>query len=123
MVRGGGDEEEGGSTTTADVHEAVCCTASIALQAKDVLPTGNSDPDGGEHVVVIGCTPPLTVGRSVTDSGPGDVSIGDGHEISRAGDGHEIVKVGGDPGAGASPASSHDGGPVRPLLSYDCTTK
>ena len=72
-------------TTTVDVQEALCCSASTALQVNDALPTGKREPDVGEHVVVIGVTSPVTVGVSVTDTAfaSNDVNRGEGHEMAR----------------------------------------
>jgi hypothetical protein len=51
----------------------------------DALPTGKSEPDLGEHVVVIGVPSPVTLGVSVTDTAfpSNDVSNGEGHEMAR----------------------------------------
>ena len=72
-------------TTTVDVQDALCCSASTALQINDALPTGKSEPDAGEHVVVIGVTSPVAVGVSVTDTAfpSNDVNRGEGHEMAR----------------------------------------
>ena len=72
-------------TTTFDVQEAFCCRASTALQVNAALPTGNSEPDVGEHVVVIGVTSPVTLGVSVTDTAfpSNDVNRGLGHQMAR----------------------------------------
>ena len=73
-------------TTTFDVQEAFCCCASsTALQVNDALPTGISEPDVGEHVVVIGVTSPVTLGVSVTDTAfpSNDVNRGLGHQMAR----------------------------------------
>ena len=72
-------------TTTVDLQEAFCCSASTALQVNDALPTGKSEPDVGEHVVVIGVTSPVTLGVSVTDTAfpSNDVNRGEGHEMAR----------------------------------------
>jgi hypothetical protein len=77
----------GGSTTTVDEHEARCDAESVAVHVKEVVPTGNNEPDAGEQVVITGVTPPLTVGVIVTaiDLPSSDVSTGDGHEIVSAG--------------------------------------
>jgi len=106
-------DQRGAHTATTDLHTAVCCRASVALQVKGVYPTTKSEPDAGEQVVEIGCTPPLTVGMSVTDIGlqSNDVKTGDGHAIATGGE------------TGVRPATSSDGGPTRPSLRYDCTTK
>jgi len=83
----------GGSTTTLDVHAARCDAESVAVHVKEVVPTGNNEPDAGEHVVVTGVTPPLTVGVIVTatDLPSGEVSTGDGHEIVSAGSAFVVV--------------------------------
>jgi hypothetical protein len=111
---GDGGVEGGASTVTTDAHDAFCWTVSTALQAKDDCPTEKREPDAGEHVVVIGAAPPLTVGVSVTGIAfpSADVSTGDGHDIVRAGG----VK-------GICAASSMEGAPGDPVWSYDCTTK
>jgi len=72
-------------TTTFDVQVAFCCRASMALQVNAALPTGNSEPDVGEHVVVIGVTSPVTFGVSVTDTAfpSNDVNRGLGHQMAR----------------------------------------
>jgi hypothetical protein len=72
-------------TTTLDVQEAFCCRASTALQVNDALPTGKTEPDVGEHVVVIGVTSPVTLGVSVTDTAfpSNDVNRGLGHQMAR----------------------------------------
>ena len=118
-VNGGGAGAVGGGrgdadTTTTDAHEAFCFNASIAVQVKEVLPTAKSEPDAGEHAVVIGWTPPLAVGVSVTDMDfpSGDVKTGDGHETAT-----------GWGASGVRPATSDVPGPTSPVLSYDCTIK
>jgi hypothetical protein len=100
-------------TTTPDVHAAFCCAASTAVHVNDVVPTGKSDPDGGEHVVDIGVTPPVTVGVSVTAVAlpSSDVITGDGQVIAGPVD------------VGTRPETSDDRGPTTLSLSYDCTTK
>jgi hypothetical protein len=100
-------------TTTPDVHEAFCCAASTAVHVNDVVPTGKSDPDGGEHVVVTGVTPPVTVGVRVTATAlpSSDVITGDGQVIAGPVD------------VGTRPDTSGERGPVTLSLSYDCTTK
>jgi hypothetical protein len=72
-------------TTTVDLQEALCCSASTALQVKDAFPTGKSEPDAGEHVVVIGVASPLTFGASVTGIAfpSNDVNNGEGHQMAR----------------------------------------
>jgi hypothetical protein len=72
-------------TTTVDLQDAFCCRASIALQINDALPTGKSEPDVGEHVVVIGVASPVTLGVSVTDTAfpSNDVSRGEGHQMAK----------------------------------------
>jgi hypothetical protein len=44
-----------------------------------------SELDAGEHVVVMGVTPPVTVGVSVTASGlpSAEVNTGEGHAITK----------------------------------------
>jgi hypothetical protein len=100
-------------TTTPDVHEAFCCAASTAVHVNDVVPTGKSDPDGGEHVVDIGVTPPVTAGVSVTVVAlpSSDVMTGDGQVIAGPVD------------VATRPETSDDRGPTALPLSYDCTTK
>ena len=100
-------------TTTPDVHEAFCCAASTAVHVNDVVPTGKSDPDGGEHVVDTGVTPPVTVGVSVTAIAlpSSDVITGDGQVIAGPVD------------VGTRPDTSGERGPVTLSLSYDCKTK
>jgi hypothetical protein len=100
-------------TTTPDVHEAFCCAASTAVHVNDVVPTGKSDPDGGEHVVDTGVTPPVTVGVTVTAIAlpSSDVITGDGHVIVGPVD------------VGTRPEASDERGPITLSLSYDCTTK
>jgi hypothetical protein len=96
------------------LHDAFCCAASTAVQANEVVPTANCEPDAGEQLVEIGATPPLTVGVNVTERGlpSGEVKTGEGHEIERAGT---------DPAT--LPDISGDGEPTVPALSYDCTLK
>jgi hypothetical protein len=100
-------------TTTPDVHEAFCCAASTALHVNDVVPTGKSDPDGGEHVDDTGVTPPVTVGVSVTAIAlpSSDVITGDGQVIVGPVD------------VGTRPETSDERGPATLFLSCDCTTK
>jgi hypothetical protein len=70
--------------TTFDLQEAFCWRASTALQVNGALPIGKSEPDVGEHVVVIGVTSPVTVGVSVTETAfpSNDVNSGEGHEMA-----------------------------------------
>jgi hypothetical protein len=42
------------------VQEADRESASLAVQVTVVVPTGSSDPDAGEQLVVTGCAPPVT---------------------------------------------------------------
>jgi hypothetical protein len=100
-------------TITCDVHKLFCWTASTAMHENDVVPTGKSDPDGGEHVVETGVTPPVTVGVRVTatDLPSRDVTTGDGHLMVGPAD------------VGNRPETSDEGGPVTFSLSYACTTK
>jgi hypothetical protein len=42
------------------VQDAVVLLASTAVHVIVVEPTGNSEPDAGEHVVVAGGVPPTT---------------------------------------------------------------
>jgi hypothetical protein len=72
-------------TITVDLQEAFCCSASTALQINDAFPTGKSEPDAGEHVVVIGVPSPVTLGVSVTDTAfpSNDVSRGEGHQMAK----------------------------------------
>ena len=100
-------------TTTPDVHEAFCCAPSTAVHVNDVVPTGKSDPDGGEQVVDTGVTPPVTVGVSVTAIAlpSSDVITGDGQAIVGPVD------------VGTRPETSGERGPATLSLSYDCTTK
>jgi hypothetical protein len=96
------------------LHDAFCCAASTAVQANEVVPTENCEPDAGEQLVEIGATPPLTVGVNVTERGlpSGEVKTGEGHEIERAGTDPPTL-----------PDISGDGEPTVPALSYDCTLK
>jgi hypothetical protein len=77
------------------------------------VPTGKTDPDGGEHVVDTGITPPVTVGVTVTAIGlpSSDVITGDGQAIAGPVD------------VGTRPETSDERGPTALSLSYDCTTK
>jgi hypothetical protein len=59
----------GPETTTTELHEADRCKASTALHVSDVEPTGKSDPDAGEQVVVTGGRPPTTTGANLTITG------------------------------------------------------
>jgi hypothetical protein len=78
------------------------------VQANEVVPTENSEPDAGEQLVETGATPPLTFGVNVTERGlpSGEVNTGEGHEIERTGT-----------AAGTFPDTSGDGEPVVPALS------
>jgi hypothetical protein len=98
-------------TTTVDLQEAFCCSASTALQVNDALPTGKSEPDVGEHVVVIGVPSPVTLGVSVTDTAfpSNDVNKGEGHEMARGST------------VGNWPDTSDDGAPTAPSRVYDRT--
>jgi hypothetical protein len=100
-------------TTTPDEHEAFCCAPSTAVHVNDVVPTGKSDPDGGEHVVDTGVTPPVTVGVTVTAIAlpSSDVITGDGQAIVGPVD------------VGTRPETSDERCPTALSLSYDCTTK
>jgi hypothetical protein len=96
------------------LHDAFCCAASTAVQANEVVPTENGEPDAGEQLVEIGAAPPLTLGVNVTEMGlpSGEVNTGEGHEIERAGtDPATLLDISG------------DGEPAVPALSYDCTMK
>jgi hypothetical protein len=86
----GGDG--GPETVTTVLHEADRCKASTALHVSDVEPTGKSDPDAGEHVVVTGGRPPTTTGANVTitglpssDEAVGAVQLTDGAFVAVAG--------------------------------------
>jgi hypothetical protein len=122
MVNGNGVLDVGGCvvgvvvdafTKTPDVHEAFCCLASMAVHVNDVVPTGKSDPEGGEHVDDTGVTPPVTVDVRVTAIAlpSRDVITGDGHVIVGPVD------------VGTRPDTSDERGPTTLSLSYDWTTK
>lgn len=100
-------------TTTRDLHEAFCCAASTAVHLNDVVPTGKSDPDGGEHVDDTGGTPPVTVGVRVTAIAlpSSEVITGDGQVIDGSVD------------VGTRPEISDERIPTTLSLSCDCTTK
>jgi hypothetical protein len=100
-------------TTTVVVQLAVAPTLSLALQATAVEPTGKSEPDGGEQLVLIGATPPPVVTAKLTTTGEPlvDMAVGAGHVIASG------LLV------GAIPATSADGGLMSSAASYDCTTK
>jgi hypothetical protein len=66
VIAGGGGGPE---TITTALHEADRCNVSTTLQVSDVEPTGKSDPDAGEQVVVTGERPPTTTGANVTITG------------------------------------------------------
>jgi hypothetical protein len=66
VIDGGGGGPE---TVTTALHEAVRCKASTALHVSEVEPTGKSDPDAGEQVVVTGAKPPATTGANLTTTG------------------------------------------------------
>ena len=51
------------TTIAADSHERVLEAWSCAVQLSAVEPTGNSDPDLGLQLDVMGATPPETVGE------------------------------------------------------------
>jgi hypothetical protein len=78
------------------------------VQANEVVPTENREPDAGEQLVEIGATPPLTVGVNVTEMAlpSGEVSTGEGHEIERAGT-----------AVATFPDTSEDADPSAPALS------
>jgi hypothetical protein len=52
----------GGRTVTVNSQVAVRVPASRAWQVTRVEPISNGEPDGGEHVVVTGCAPPVETG-------------------------------------------------------------
>ena len=72
-------------TTTVDLQAAFCWSASTALQVNGAFPTGKSEPDVGEHVVVIGVASPVTLGVSVTGTAfpSNEVSKGEGHQMAK----------------------------------------
>jgi hypothetical protein len=98
-------------TTTVDLQEAFCCSASTAMQVNDALPTGKSEPDIGEHVVVIGVPSPVTFGVSVTGTAfpSNDVNKGEGHAMARGST------------VGNWRGTSADGAPTAPSRVYDRT--
>jgi len=61
--------DAGPVTTTTVLHEAVVLVASTAVHVSGVEPTGNSEPEAGEHVVVTGAVPPVTVVTIWTPTG------------------------------------------------------
>jgi len=70
-------------TVTLELHEALDCLASTAVQDSAVVPTGNSDPEAGAQLDDTGAVPPDTVGENVTATGlpSDDVVDGAGHMI------------------------------------------
>jgi hypothetical protein len=52
----------GAVTVTVNVHDAVVCTESVAVQRTDVEPTGKIEADAGVQLEVVGGTPPVTPG-------------------------------------------------------------
>ena len=38
---------------TVEEHDAFCCAASTAVQANEVVPTENSEPEAGKQVVAL----------------------------------------------------------------------
>jgi hypothetical protein len=52
----------GAVTVTAKLHDALACTASVAVQRTVVAPIGNIDADAGVQLVCTGATPPLATG-------------------------------------------------------------
>jgi hypothetical protein len=52
--------------------------ASIAVQLKSVLPTGNSEPEAGVQLEDSGAVPPDTVGEKVTRTGAPSGEVADG---------------------------------------------
>jgi hypothetical protein len=71
-------------TVTLELHEAVVCLASTAVQDSAVVPTGNSDPEAGAQPDDTGAVPPDAVGENVTATGlpSDDVADGAGHMIA-----------------------------------------
>jgi hypothetical protein len=100
-------------TVAAELHDAVSCLASVALQVSGVDPTGKSEPDAGEQVEVTGAVPPETVGENVSGIGPPveDVPDGAGHEIVGA-----LVADGGVVDAPVRIATSADGALIAPVV-------
>jgi len=82
MIDSGAAAAGGLYVTTTDVlHDALTCSASVAVQVVGVEPTANSDPDAGEQVVFTGAVPPDTAAEKVTTTGLPSVDepIGVGH--------------------------------------------
>jgi hypothetical protein len=74
-----------GACWTVTVNEQLAPVVIVDVQPTVVLPTGNSDPDAGEHVAFDELFPFDTVGASnVTGTGA------PAGETARATDGHEI---------------------------------
>jgi hypothetical protein len=112
---GAGPDAEAFITVATVEHDAVLCIASVALHEIGVVPTGNSEPDGGEHAVEIGGVPPLTATPKEIATGLPlyDVADGAGHEIDGG-------AVDGKPGM---PETSCDGKLTAPAALYASTTK
>ena len=74
-------------TVTLELHEALNCLASTAVQESAVVPTGNSDPEAGAQLDDTGAVPPEAVGENVTATGlpSDDVVDGAGHMIVSGG--------------------------------------
>ena len=70
--------DAGPVTTTTVLHEAAVLVASTAVHVSVVEPTGNSEPEAGEHVVVTGAVPPTTAALTCTLTvlPSGDVAAG-----------------------------------------------
>lgn len=102
-------------TTTTELHEATLFNPSTAVQLNGVVPTGNSDPDGGVHVVVTGGVPPDVTVTNVTATGfpVDDEALGALQVMDNVG----VVP------AGVCPTASFEFGLIARALLYAWTTK
>jgi len=113
LMASGAAVTAGAVTRTALLHEADSESASFAVQASGVTPTGNNDPDAGVQPTVIGAVPPLTVALNVTTTGlpSGEAALGAGHVMT----GGALVPTIAD--------TSCENELSRPAESYACTAK
>ena len=58
------NRRRGGWMVTVNVHAAVRCWLSVAVQAIVFTPVGNFDPLNGAHAVATGVAPPTTAGAA-----------------------------------------------------------
>jgi hypothetical protein len=96
-------------TITDVLHDALNFRESVAVHVVGVEPTGNSEPDAGEHVALTGAVPPDTAAEKVTTTGwPSvDEATGAGHWMTGG-----ALAV-----PGVMPDTSIDGGLIVPVES------